>query len=474
MCTPGFVAQWGAALPVALGGENGPHSGMSTSWRQPQGKFRGSGGVPVPVPVSGLGRGLRPWGAVLSALSVMICALLVSLQADPVQAHALASSKGEWAVVLKQSPTLPGASSQAVAATVKGEVTVDVTAAKAVGGVSFPKSTDAAAAAAQVAVESWLKAHGPNVAAKLREETTATFEGKPCTPSPSPSPTVAEDRETLTFHLAFECPVVPGKPGQRLGVSLYLGFVPKIADDHQHMARIGAQRTMATAEDPEVVVWLWVPQKRAVRAETSDSPMPLPGVAPEVLVPQLQSALGFKDFVAEGLRHIAGGWDHILFVLALLLTVASLRQALWVVTAFTFAHSLTLMLAVMGWVSFPANFVEVGIAASIVWVAVSAGVRSGRSKEGTSRTWVWALGFGLIHGLGFASYLRGLDFFAGGIWSPLLGFNLGVEAGQLAIVVLVLPLMMLAARRVWWPVAHKTMAGLIALAGSYWLVERLL
>ena len=138
----------------------------------------------------------------------------------------------------------------------------------------------------------------------------------------------------------------------------------------------------------------------------------------------------FRAFVEMGFRHILLGFDHLAFLLALFIAARSSRSLAWVVTAFTLAHSVTLALAALDIVSLPTRLVEMAIALSIVYVACeNLFDRKQRSL------WLEAFGFGLLHGLGFASFLSEALTGEVAILGPLVGFNLGVEAGQLALVV---------------------------------------
>ncbi len=139
----------------------------------------------------------------------------------------------------------------------------------------------------------------------------------------------------------------------------------------------------------------------------------------------------FGGYVRLGFTHILpGGLDHVLFVLGLFLLAGRLSTLLWQVTAFTVAHSVTLALAVFGIVRVPGPIVEPLIAASIVLVALD-------NLRGAELRW-WRVavvfGFGLVHGMGFASALRGLALEPHDRFVALVGFNLGVELGQLAVV----------------------------------------
>ena len=177
-----------------------------------------------------------------------------------------------------------------------------------------------------------------------------------------------------------------------------------------------------------------------------------------------------QKFVPQGVHHILIGPDHILFLVGLLLLGGSFRQLVVVVTAFTIAHSVTLSMAVLNIFNPPAHLVEPAIALSIVCVgADNLLVGDGRDMRG----WI-AMGFGLIHGFGFASVLRAMELPTRDVAWSLLSFNVGVELGQLAIVVVAAWL--LSALREWSEVAgHRlAIAGsiVVILAGTFWFVER--
>jgi hypothetical protein len=184
----------------------------------------------------------------------------------------------------------------------------------------------------------------------------------------------------------------------------------------------------------------------------------------------------FLDYGIEGVWHIWIGFDHILFLVSLLLpsvlVAARFRPAFWdvfkIATAFTVAHSITLALAALSLIELPSRLVESAIAASVVLAALNnlwPVVQRGR--------WLVAFGFGLVHGFGFASVLADLGLPRESLLLALVGFNLGVEAGQLAIVALFLPLAY-AARDTW---VYRRMvfvggSAAIALIAGLWMVER--
>ncbi len=180
----------------------------------------------------------------------------------------------------------------------------------------------------------------------------------------------------------------------------------------------------------------------------------------------------FKEFFVLGLEHIAFGFDHLAFLLALLLAGSTLREAAKIITSFTVAHSITLALATFNVVSLPSRIVEPMIAVSIVYVGLE-----NLFRRDTSKRWLLTFGFGLIHGFGFASVLRelGIAEQGSGAIVPLFSFNLGVELGQIAIAALILPLIWkLREQPKFVPRYVPAFSILIALAGGWWLIERTL
>lgn len=196
----------------------------------------------------------------------------------------------------------------------------------------------------------------------------------------------------------------------------------------------------------------------------------------------------FFSYIPVGFDHILPqGLDHILFVLGLFFLSTRLRPLIWQVSAFTLAHTITLALAALGYVTVPGSIVEPLIAASIIYVAVENIFARGLT------TWRPAVifGFGLLHGLGFASVLGEFGLPAGQFVPALIGFNVGVEVGQLTVISLAFLLIWLSV----WAARHARLDGpeemvteypvmfravsvsgslLIAIVGAYWVVERTL
>ena len=192
----------------------------------------------------------------------------------------------------------------------------------------------------------------------------------------------------------------------------------------------------------------------------------------------------FLDYLKEGVKHIWDGIDHILFLLSLLLPSvlifrnnawspsAQFRDVFWdvfrVVTSFTVAHSITLSLAALSVISLPSRLVESAIALSVLLAALN-----NLWPVVFARRWAVAFGFGLIHGFGFASVLRDLGLPQGALLLALVGFNLGVEIGQLAIVSAFLPAAHVL--RGTWLYRRLLFTGgsaAIALVAAIWLIER--
>ena len=176
-----------------------------------------------------------------------------------------------------------------------------------------------------------------------------------------------------------------------------------------------------------------------------------------------------------GVEHILYGIDHLLFVLALLLVVAGWRKLLGTITAFTVAHSITLVLATLGFVNMPGPPVEAIIALSIVFVAAEI-IHGQNGKPGLTARWPWmvAFTFGLLHGFGFAGALSGIGLPQNSIPLALLAFNVGVEAGQVAFVAAVLALSAIAKQFPFRPPTWSRRIAPYAIGSiaAFWMIER--
>ena len=180
-------------------------------------------------------------------------------------------------------------------------------------------------------------------------------------------------------------------------------------------------------------------------------------------------------YLPLGVDHILLGFDHLCFVLVLLLLIRDVRRLIWSITAFTVAHSITLASASLGWVTAPSGPIEALIAFSIAVVAAEViSVNRGEDVPGSSQPWIIAFAFGLLHGFGFAGALSETGLPADAVPSALLFFNVGVEVGQLIFVGWVLTLAFLL-KRIWPRMispASTTTAYLVGALAAYWTIDR--
>jgi hydrogenase/urease accessory protein HupE len=200
---------------------------------------------------------------------------------------------------------------------------------------------------------------------------------------------------------------------------------------------------------------------------------------PDLVIPAEPTRLSvFSTYLQLGVEHILSGFDHLLFVLCLILLVHGIRKLLLTATAFTVAHSITLAAATLGFVNVPTAPVEATIALSIVFLA-SELLRDLRQRSDITQTYPWlvAFSFGLLHGLGFAGALAEIGLPHGEIPLALFSFNVGVELGQLAFIAAVLLMTylsrMVARRRATPTLAARAAAYVIGSIASYWVFERL-
>lgn len=271
-------------------------------------------------------------------------------------------------------------------------------------------------------------------------------------------PALTDSRGGETYLIIPFTGVCPFEIGQ-----IEIGYNLLFDVDAQHRGLVAVTHSGQTRS------FVMTPETRRISLDQGDSP----------------SSFGlFFTFIAHGAHHIWIGYDHILFLITLLLgTVVSRQSGRWVpvdnlktalvaatkvVTAFTLAHSLTLGLAAFGVLRLPSALTESVIAATIVLAAIN-----NVTPLVSRKIWLVAFVFGLIHGVGFANVLADLDLPRDGLLTALLAFNLGVEFGQLAIVIAVLPILVIAGRRpTYGRVALPAASFAIALIGGLWLIER--
>jgi hydrogenase/urease accessory protein HupE len=209
--------------------------------------------------------------------------------------------------------------------------------------------------------------------------------------------------------------------------------------------------------------------ERLLSAAADRAPVQMPRTNASIAA--LVAARSFASFLSLGAKHILTGYDHLLFLLGLLVVARGLVSALTIITSFTIAHSITLAVATLHLVQIPSRIVEPLIAASIVFVGIENLLRGDIPQARRLVTF----GFGLIHGFGFASALHeaGIGSGTGGIVLPLFSFNLGVEFGQIIVAAAALPIIwklrenpMFIARRA------PACSAAVVLLGSFWFVQR--
>ena len=259
-----------------------------------------------------------------------------------------------------------------------------------------------------------------------------------------PSPT----RPAVVVTIDYAC---PGPP--RI-LSLTDNVFDVLGPDHH---------TLATVQWPEGREQLvFEPDHRHARLALSQETTGLP---------EGQSARSSPiAFFRLGVEHILTGYDHILFLFALMLRGGRFRSLLGIVTAFTLAHSITLALAVLGVVVVPSAIVEPVIALSIAYVALE----NIFHRRAAARRWAVSFVFGLVHGFGFADALLELGLPPSGIVGSLMFFNLGVEAGQAMIVAALFPVLSWLCRFAWERRAVTAISAAVFVAAMVLAIERVL
>ncbi len=266
-------------------------------------------------------------------------------------------------------------------------------------------------------------------------------DGTPCPPDP-----IGIDYSQLPQELGLEISYRCDAPVVFLSIGYYLFF--DIDPKHRSLGRL-----VLPAGEEEFLF---------------DRSVTTLEIAVDRPAPQLPWTVRFTRILLLGIEHILVGYDHILFLLALLVMAARLWETIKVVTAFTLSHSLTLGLAWFGVIALPTRLVESAIAVSIMYVATE-----NILGKGFRRRWLVAGGFGLVHGLGFYAVLSRLDLGGTDTVTTLLAFNLGVEIGQLAIVAIAFGPLVWWGRQPWHLRSARAGSGAILLVASWWLVQRL-
>lgn len=260
------------------------------------------------------------------------------------------------------------------------------------------------------------------------------------------------EQDGIAVQASFACPIADGAP-----MTVELSILDELAFGHRHVARAVGRATrdeVLSGDHRSIVV----------------EPEPY-AAAPEVTRGPERSGVDVVALFRMGIEHILMGYDHLVFLLALVLVPARVRALLAVVTAFTIAHSVSLALAALDVLAPSSRLVEPAIALSIVYV----GIENLYVEDGSKR-WRITFPFGLVHGFGFAGALHDVAIPRSDIGKALASFNLGVEVGQLAVLSVVLPVVfLLRDRRAWiTPRAVRVLSGAVAIAGGVWFLARVL
>jgi hydrogenase/urease accessory protein HupE len=263
----------------------------------------------------------------------------------------------------------------------------------------------------------------------------------------APKETAAEgDLQSVHVNLAFERDLPAGTKGFRLESAVFDTFGPAHNVIFAVVEGDATQQAVLTLETPGLDYDFATQDRAGSATETG----------------------GTTSLFQLGISHILEGYDHLLFLLTLLVAASGWRQMVGIITAFTAAHSVTVGLAVFGVARLPEKLVECTIAASIVWVAAE-----NLFQGGGRNRWRQTFAFGLVHGFGFAGALLELQLPREGLAWSLLLFNTGVEAGQLLVVAPLFPLLLLLRRTPWSGLVQKALSGAALAMALVWLAQRL-
>lgn len=367
--------------------------------------------------------GKKAWVAALG-VAAMAAVSLVAARAD---AHAIGLSTGEY--------TARGDGVVAKLAFARGEVASVLP--------RLDENRDGHVTALEV------EAAKKELETKVLAQIHVTSGGEACAPVLLGA--ALSEQDGLSVDGRYDCP----KPAGSFEVDVAL--LGELSHGHRHVARaVGA-----TTHD-EVLF--------KGHSSFTITPAASEGIAPAAApAPAPAHASSAWAFFKMGIEHILTGYDHLVFLFGLVLLRARIKELLAVITAFTLAHSITLAIAVLGIFTPSPKFVEPAIALSIAYV----GIENFFVKDGSKR-WRVTFPFGLIHGFGFAGALQEIALPRAQVPAALVSFNLGVEAGQLFSMALVLPMVMLIRQKDWFePRGVRVLSGAVALAGGVWFVLRI-
>lgn len=265
------------------------------------------------------------------------------------------------------------------------------------------------------------------------------------------------ERGGVSLRAAYRCagPIDPS--------SVELELWSELAPGHRHLASAaGRAEQLLYRERPQLDL-----RPSGATGEAAAETATEPGAAAEPGAAE-STPLSPLAWVQLGVEHIIGGYDHLLFLLALLLVTPGLRTLAATVSVFTLAHSVTLALSTLDLFAPPPSLVECAIALSITYVGLE-----NLTERAARPRYAIVFTFGLIHGFGFAGALAELGLPAARTPVPLLSFNLGVELGQLAVIAIAYPVVRALSRTPWFVPRGVTALSLCtALAGMFWFIER--
>jgi hydrogenase/urease accessory protein HupE len=278
------------------------------------------------------------------------------------------------------------------------------------------------------------------------------------------------DYKAPVWEFSINGPANVPAPKDKAGRLVVSGSAENLKDTAAYKNTAGTPRTSATAPKSAV------PSKQTSGATVADSPIQSMQVSTaqgkdnssisyNSAKPSMWTTIG--EFLLMGIEHILTGYDHIAFLLALIVIGLSIREVLKIITAFTIAHSITLLLAALEIVKLNARFVESVIAFSICYVALE-----NLFRKKVNYRWLIAGGFGLVHGFGFASALQELIVGKSDLLLSVISFNVGVEMGQLMIFFVMLPILYLLKKQFDSRIITAGTSVAIFMIGFAWLIER--
>jgi hydrogenase/urease accessory protein HupE len=265
--------------------------------------------------------------------------------------------------------------------------------------------------------------------------------GRPCEPAPGSVTPPSAEGANVAIILYFACAQSPKE------LTIHDDLFDMLGSDYHTLAKIE---------------WPGGMQQFAFQPEARETTITIATIG--------ESSRGVGSFFLLGIEHILTGYDHLLFLLALILRGGNVWSLLKIITAFTLAHSITLALAVLNIVTLPEQLVEATIALSIAYVAAE----NLFMRKAASHRWAVSFLFGLVHGFGFSNVLRELGLPKEGLLWALLNFNLGVETGQAAAVLAAVPILFWLRQFKWEPRAVVTASVVVLAVGLTLFVERVL